>query len=141
MMILNDIWLIHYLKPFNGLFKDNEILISNLFLGGYSMRYAEKQFIRELSENGKIGLFETDLGFCKIVAENKGIIGNSDAASIYYAKQNNYPIITGQELIVRICENEKIKTYKPLEALKILNIGDDKIEFIKRILNDEKIRI
>ena len=138
-MILNDIWLINYLKPFKGLFKDNEILVSNLFLGGYSLSYAEKQFITELDEEGKIGLFETDLGFYKIIEEykDKGLISNSNAASIYYAKLNNYPIITQHDLITTICENKNIMVYKPLQALKILNVADDKIEFIGRILNSE----
>ena len=142
MMVLNDIWLINYLKPFKELFKDREILVSNLFLGGYSLNFPQKQFIKELEENGKIGLFETDLGFYKLIEESrdKGIIGACNAASIYYAKVNNLPIITEHDLILSICELNTVIVYTPIEALKLLKVGDDKIKFIERIINSDEIR-
>ncbi|CAA0163192.1 conserved hypothetical protein [Tenacibaculum maritimum] len=143
MIVLNDIWLVNYLKIFEGLFKKREILISNLYMGGYSLSIPEKQFIKELDEEGKIGLFETDLGFYNLIEENsdKGLIGNSNAASIYYAKLNNYPLITQDSLISLVCEENNVVVYNLSQALKILNIADDKIDFIEKIINIETEKI
>lgn len=137
MMVLNDIWLISYLKGLGDVFKDNEIEISNLFLGGYALKYHEKQFIRSLNEQGKLGVFDTDLGFSNILSEASNLISHANAASIYYAEKNNMPIITKHKIISAICKRRNIVVYKPLSALKILNIGNDKINFIEKILGSE----
>lgn len=134
-MVLNDIWLINYLKPFKDLLKDREVQISTLFLGGHSLDFHEKQFIELLDKEERIRLFKTDLGFLNITNENRDLITNSEASSIYYAELNNYPIITQHEVISRICKKRNVAVYRPSEALKIMNVANDKIQFIQNIIN------
>lgn len=133
-MILNDIELVAYLRGLN-LFKDREFFISHLFLADYYLNHTEKQIILELEREEKIELFEVNFEFLKI--KDKYSLSIPEASNLYYAKQKGLPIITNQKGIILICKEINVRVYEPCEALRLLNIGDEKVKFIQKILNSE----
>ena len=133
-MILNDIELVGFLRGLQ-LFKDREFYISHYFLADCYLTYTERQIILDLEREQKIELFEVGLEFLKI--KDKYSLSIPEASNIYYAIQKGLPIVTKSKGIINVCQKVNIKVYKPCEALKLLNIGDERVEFIQRILNNE----
>lgn len=132
MIVLADIELMNFLRPLN-LLKDEEILISELFLSDFYLTSVQRQAIVNLKDEKKVNIFETDLGFCALTRE----VGISlpEASSIYYAQKMKVPLLSQNNLIIDICQDLNIEVQSALEALRFLQVADNKIDFIEKVLN------
>lgn len=135
MMVVNDIGLVSCLKILNML-GNGELHFSDIFMTKQYLTVVERQSIRELSEEGKIVLFDSGNDFYDFYALNSNTfpIGLTEMSSIFYAKETNLPLITKCGLTKKMAEKNGILVYNYDEALKVLNTQEAHIEFINKIL-------
>lgn len=144
-MVFNDIDKIFLMRPLKIL-EDREFYISQLYLGSRVLTYQEKQILRDLNEQEGIVLFDVEIdSLIKTIEKFKsyqvqiGMISKVQVANILYAKKNNLILVTNNPLVSEYCRKERVNYMSIDESLKLLHKGEDKIRFIKDILNIEKI--
>lgn len=135
-MILIDISLIKPLRALH-LLKNKEFHVSYFYLTGNYLSFNEKSILKELCVNGNIEIFELSNDFYRYYHTNqkeKFNLAITEMSSIYYAKRNNMPIVTNS-LNIRDCAiKNNITVYELNEALKIININDERINYLNYML-------
>lgn len=137
MIVVNDIELLTCLRLLN-LLGIGEFYFSNIFMTKHYLTVVERQALGELSEQEEIVLFESGDGFYSFFGQTKtdeSPIGLPGMSSIYYAKENNLPLVTKCSLTKKIAEENGVLVYNYNEALKELNAQQTQIDYINKILN------
>ena len=137
MVVLNDIELITCLRLLN-LLGIGEFYFSNIYMTKHYLTVVERQCLIELSGQEKIVLFESGDGFYSFFGEyksEKSPIGLPGMSSIYYAMENNLPLVTRCNVTKKIADENGVLVYNYDEALKFLNTQQAQIDYINKILN------
>jgi hypothetical protein len=137
MVILNDIELIKCLRPLN-LLKNGEFLISNIFMSKSYLEPVERQSLIELSNEGKIIIFESGEDFYNFFHAHNSesfSIGIAAMSSIYYSKFNNMPLVSKCPAVKRFADDQNVLVYDFNEALRFLNTGENHINYINMMLD------
>ncbi len=136
MIVLNDIELITCLKLLNML-KSADFYFSNLYMTKNYLTATERQSLNVLSGEEKIILFESGSNFYSFFNELKTEqypIGLPGMSSVYYAKENNIPIVTECKLTKRLAEENGVVVYNYEQILKSINIQQAQIDYINNML-------
>lgn len=135
MFVLNQVEYLNILRPLNVL-DNNEIHISYFFLTGSYLTPVEKNTLKELSINGRIFVFDQSndfFNFSRKVNLNESKLSITDLSSVFYALNNNYPIITDCNHLAKFSRKLDIKIVEIDQALEELKISREKIEYFKSI--------
>lgn len=137
MLILNDIELIKFLRPL-GLLKNGEFLISNIFMTKNYLDAIEKQTIKNLNEKEMILLFELGDGFYNFFSEYRNDsfpIGIAGMSSVFQSIETNFPLVTKCEALKNFAIKQGVLVYNFEEALRLINSGEEQINYINKMLN------
>lgn len=137
MLILNDIELIKFLRPL-GLLKNGEFLISNIFMTKNYLDAIEKQTIKDLNEKEKVVLFELGDDFYDFFSEYRNdnfSIGIAGMSSVYQSIETNFPLVTKCEVLKSFAIKKGVIVYNFEEALRLINSGEEQINYINKMLN------
>ncbi|WP_345159841.1 hypothetical protein [Flavobacterium ginsengisoli] len=117
--------------------KSEDFYFSNLYMTKNYLTVTERQSLNILAEEKKIVLFESGSSFYsffnKLDAERYPI-GLPGMSSVYYAKENNIPIVTKCRLTRRLAEEIGVLVYSYEEMLKLINIQQNQIDHINNLL-------
>lgn len=136
MIVLNDIELIAFMRPLK-LLKDKEFLVSYFYLSGNYLDGVEKQSLKILNESGQIEIFELSndfYSFCNNCDKEELRLETTDISSVYYAKINNFPLVTTCQNVKNFAELNKVKVLGIDEALKFVNSSQDAINFLNNMI-------
>ncbi len=134
MMVLCDILFLNPMRTLS-LLKNKEFHVSYFYLTGYYLNLNEKIILRNLEQSGCVEIFELGNDFYKFY--NQNISHNfaiTELSSIYYAKKMNLPLVTECEKIANFAIQNNIEVYKPNKALGLINVGQERIDFLNDIM-------
>lgn len=134
MMVLSDILLLNPMRAL-GLLKDKEFCISYFYLTGNYVSPTDKLIIKDLEERGCIRVFELSNDCYKFCNKNTNQnLAITELSSVYYAKQNNMPLVSNCKKITEFATNNGVIVYEPNIALKLINAEQDRINFLNNMM-------
>lgn len=136
MIVLNDIELITVMRPLK-LLKDKEFVVSYFYLSGNYLEGVEKQSLKMLHESEQIEIFELSndfYSFCNNCDKIELRLETTDISSVYYAKINNFPLVTSCQNVKKFAELNKVKVLGIDEALQFVNSSQDAINFLNNMI-------
>lgn len=134
MMVLGDISFLNPMRTLS-LLKNKEFHVSYFYLTGNYLNVNEKAILRSLEQSGFIEVFELGNKFYEFYNHNLSQnLAITELSSIYYAKKMNLPLVTECEKIVNFAIKNSIEVYKPDKALSLINVGQERIDFLNNIM-------
>jgi hypothetical protein len=133
-MVLGDISLLNPMRALS-LLKNKEFHVSCFSLTGYYLNANEKIILKNLEQFGCVEIFELGNDFYEFCNKNTSQnFAITELSSIYYAKQMNLPLVTEGEKIANFAIQNNIEVYKPNKALSLINVGQERIDFLNSMM-------
>ncbi|MXO34833.1 hypothetical protein GFU95_06735 [Apibacter sp. B3889] len=136
MMVLNDIEQIRPMHSLN-MIKNGIFYISNLYLSENYLELNERLLINDLKNKEELKIFELSNDFYDFFFKNNNEnlkIGITDISSIYYAMNNNLPVVTKCKFVKNFAEQNNVHVYDIDKALKIINIDQKYINYLNLMI-------